>query len=239
MPSDALDIRGLRLAFGGAPFVDGLSLRVGPGEFVALLGPSGAGKTSLLRAAAGLLEPDGGAIERTGGGVAYMAQSDLLMPWLTAERNVALGARLRGERPDLARARVLLADVGLEGRERARPAELSGGMRQRVALARTLYEDRPLVLLDEPFAALDALTRRSMQALARKRLAGRAALLVTHDPFEALAIADRVAVMAGAPARVVHAEALPPARALRDPYDPAFKPAHDRLIAAIGLREAT
>ena len=115
-----------------------------------------------------------------------MAQSDLLLPWLGALDNVLLGRRLRGERGGRRAARALLAEMGLAGSESLRPAALSGGMRQRVALARTLFEDRPIVLMDEPFAALDAITRTRLQDLAVARLGGRTVLLVTHDPLEAI-----------------------------------------------------
>ena len=148
-----------------------------------------------------------------------MGQQDLLLPWLSAEANVALGARLRGARPDRARARHLLDAVGLAGAQAARPATLSGGMRQRVALARTLYEDRPVVLMDEPFSALDSLTRAQMQSLAARVLAGRTVLLVTHDPMEACRLADRVLVMSGFPATLSEPLHLsgPTPRAVDDP----------------------
>ncbi|MGF1552627.1 MAG: ABC transporter ATP-binding protein [Paracoccaceae bacterium] len=179
-----------------------LALPLGAGAWTALLGPSGVGKSTLLRLLAGL--PAGGRLDGTitaddgrplAGRVAYMAQTDLLAPWLDVEGNVALGARLRGERLDRERARAMIARVGLAGRERARPVELSGGQRQRVALARTLMEDRPVVLLDEPFSALDARTRAEMQELAFEALAGRTVLIVTHDPAEAARLGHAVWLM--------------------------------------------
>jgi putative hydroxymethylpyrimidine transport system ATP-binding protein len=124
-----------------------------------------------------------------------MAQSDLLMPWLDLPENVCLGARLRGEAADLSRARHLLAQVGLSDHLDKRPAALSGGQRQRVALARTLMEDRPVVLLDEPFSALDAKSRAQMQDLAAELLKGRTVLHVTHDTAEAARLAHRVLLM--------------------------------------------
>ncbi len=157
------------------------------------------------------------------GRIAYMAQQDLLLPWMTVLDNVLLGPTLRRERPDpetRGRARDLLARVGLGGREGDRPAALSGGQRQRVALARTLMEDRPLVLMDEPFSALDAITRLRLQELAAELLAGRTVLLVTHDPLEALRLCHRIHVMAGAPAHVGPA-LEPPAAPPRAPDDPA------------------
>jgi len=117
------------------------------------------------------------------------------MPWLDLRQNVTLGARLRGTRPDFAKAETLLARVGLEAHIHKRPSELSGGQRQRVALARTLMEDRPVVLLDEPFSALDARTRAEMQDLAAETLAGRTVLHVTHDPGEAARLGHQILVM--------------------------------------------
>jgi putative hydroxymethylpyrimidine transport system ATP-binding protein len=212
---------------GGRPVLGACELRFGAGQVTALLGPSGVGKSTLLRLLAGLMPlPDGARIQpgdgRTlAGRVAWMGQQDLLMPWLDLRGNVALGARLRGEKPDLARADALIASVGLAGRETARPAELSGGMRQRAALARTLMEDRPFVLMDEPFSAVDAPTRHRLQGLASGLLAGRTVLLVTHDPLEALRMAHRVLVLrpgqAGAMAEELPLPASAPLRAAADP----------------------
>lgn len=196
------------LDYAGAPVFAALDLTLPAGQTTCLLGPSGVGKTSLLHLVAGLLPGAvGEAVDEQGrtvqGRVAYLAQHDLLLPWLSALDNVLLGGRLRGEAvlPEAAhRARELLARVGLTGREGDRPGTLSGGMRQRVALARTLMEDRPIVLMDEPFSSLDAITRYDLQGLAAECLAGRTVLLVTHDPLEALRLGHRVLVMAGVPA---------------------------------------
>lgn len=167
-----------------------------------MLGPSGCGKSTLLRLIAGL-DPDGvftGTLaacdERPmAGRIAYMAQSDLLLPWLTVRQNVALGARLRKEAPDLERIDTLIREVGLEDHATKKPSQLSGGMRQRCALARTLMEGTPIVLLDEPFSALDPATRRQMQELSCRVLAGKTVLLVTHDLAEALRLGDRLYTM--------------------------------------------
>jgi putative hydroxymethylpyrimidine transport system ATP-binding protein len=185
------------------------------------------GKTTLLRLIAGLLpgalvSADGGPLE---GRVALMAQQDLLLPWLSALDNVLLGYRLRGvSRAELARlkerGRELLARVGLGGREADLPATLSGGMRQRVALARTLMEDRPVVLMDEPFSALDAITRFRLQDLAAEMLAGRTVLLVTHSPSEAVRLGHRLYVLSGQPARP-EGPLVPRGAPPRDPADPA------------------
>ena len=233
MPSEApirsppVHLHAAGLRYGGRVIFEDLDLSLSAGRITCLLGPSGVGKTSLLRLIAGLARGAAGAAVDDAGlpvrdRVAYLAQQDLLLPWLSALDNVTLGNRLRGERltgETLARARALLARVGLSGHEGDRPAKLSGGMRQRVALARTLMEDRPVVLMDEPFSALDAITRYQLQALAAELLAGRTVLLVTHDPLEALRLGHRVQVMAGRPARLD--DALEPAGAPpRDPGEP-------------------
>ncbi len=198
-------------------------MRVAAGRCTALLGASGVGKTSLLRVIAGLAAPEAGRVAASDGlplrqRVAWMGQQDLLYPWLRVAGNVMLGSRLRGERPDTPRALALLEAVGLAGRARALPRELSGGMRQRAALARTLYEDRPIVLMDEPFSALDAITRARMQELAARLLAGRTVLLITHDPLEACRLAHGLHVMAGQPARLGPLISVPgaPPRAVDD-----------------------
>ncbi|MEM9138573.1 MAG: ABC transporter ATP-binding protein [Pseudomonadota bacterium] len=204
------------------PLFGPLSLEIGAGEWTCLLGASGAGKTTILRLIAGLetgirFE---GTIRASDGGpvtdrIAYMAQSDLLMPWLDVTGNVLLGHRLRGSVADAARARAedLIARVGLADDRAKRPKTLSGGMRQRAALARTLMEDRPVVLLDEPFSALDARTRAEMQELAFDLLAGRTVLLVTHDPAEAARLGHRIYVMQAGDVRAIAPPASPPARA--------------------------
>lgn len=215
---------------GGLPVLGPSALDVPAGRCTALLGPSGSGKTTLMRLAAGLLPlPAGGAVTTSDGGalagrIAWMAQADLLVPWRDALGNVTLGAHLRGDAPDLARARTLLAEVGLSAADAAKPpAALSGGMRQRVALARTLMEDRPVVLMDEPFSAVDAPTRHRLQELAARLLAGRTVLLVTHDPLEALRLADRILVLGGRPAVPVEVPA---------PQGPPPRPARDAALLA-------
>lgn len=181
----------------GQPLFGPLTLDLPAGRWSCLLGASGAGKTTLLRLLAGLdcaATLDGQITTSDGadlaGRVGYMGQSDMLLPWTDVLGNVVLGARLRGQRPDRDRARALIARVGLEAHIHQRPAQLSGGQRQRAALARTLMEDRPVVLLDEAFSALDARTRAEMQALAARTLRSRTVLMVTHDPLEAARMGD-------------------------------------------------
>ncbi|MFF3446574.1 ABC transporter ATP-binding protein [Streptomyces sp. NPDC002667] len=179
--------------FGDRVVLDHLDLTIDEGELVILLGPSGCGKSTLLRLLAGLDRPDGGRVE-VPAKRAVVFQADRLLPWQRVLRNVTLG--LHGPDADR-RARDVLAEVGLPGRERAWPKELSGGEAQRVSLARALVSEPELVLLDEPFAALDAITRLRMHDLVRAlRTRHQAAmLLVTHDIDEAIALADRVLVM--------------------------------------------
>jgi putative hydroxymethylpyrimidine transport system ATP-binding protein len=207
----------------GALIFGPLRLHLGPGEWTCLLGPSGVGKSTILRLIADLptgVAFDGGVRATDGaplaGRIAYMAQSDLLFPWADVLGNVLVGARLRGETPDVARAREMITRVGLAGHETKRPRHLSGGERQRVALARTLMEDRPVVLLDEPFSALDARTRAEMQALAAELLRGRTVLLVTHDPAEAARLGHRIHVLTEEGLAEVAAPPAPPVRRVGD-----------------------
>ncbi|MEU6539613.1 ABC transporter ATP-binding protein [Streptomyces sp. NPDC047000] len=180
-------------AFGDRAVLDHLDLTIADEELVILLGPSGCGKSTLLRLLAGLDRPDGGRVE-VPARRAIVFQADRLLPWQRVLRNVTLG--LHGADAEQ-RARDVLAEVGLAGREKAWPKELSGGEAQRVSLARALVSEPELVLLDEPFAALDAITRLRMHDLVRAlRTKHQAAmLLVTHDVDEAIALADRIVVM--------------------------------------------
>jgi ABC-type nitrate/sulfonate/bicarbonate transport system ATPase subunit len=203
--------------------LDGIDLTVRAGQFAAVIGPSGSGKSTLFNIVAGLTAPTGGSVLIDGGPAragraAYMPQQDLLFPWRTVEANAALGLEVGGaahrngtggrgrlgKREAIAAVRPLLAEFGLAGFERSYPAQLSGGMRQRAALARTVAMDRPLMLLDEPFGALDALTRTRMQLWLAGMCArhGWTILLVTHDVREAVFLADTVYVFTERPARV-------------------------------------
>ncbi|MBV8924982.1 MAG: ABC transporter ATP-binding protein [Bradyrhizobium sp.] len=193
MSGAALSLRSVKKSFGGRTVLRAVDLDVAASEFVSIIGPSGAGKSTLLRLAAGLETPSAGRIElRTTGhkaDVRMMFQEDRLLPWRTVLGNVVLG--LSGRDRD---ARAILRAVGLEGRESEFPVGLSGGQRQRVALARALIHEPDLLLLDEPFGALDAITRAAMQLLLERLLAARprTVVLVTHDVEEALLLSDRV-----------------------------------------------
>jgi ABC-type nitrate/sulfonate/bicarbonate transport system ATPase subunit len=213
-PQEDIVVADVARAFGPVEALDGVSLRVGAGETVGLVGRSGCGKSTLLRLIAGLDAPDRGRISVGGDDdgrgrlerCALMPQADLLMPWRDALANASLPLENAGvdRREARRRAAELFAELGLEGFEEARSWELSGGMRQRVAFARTLLAEKPVLLLDEPFGALDAITRSEMQ----EWLAGamhalpRTAVLVTHDLDEALRLCDRVVVLTARPGRV-------------------------------------
>jgi sulfonate transport system ATP-binding protein len=194
--SAALALRGVGKSFGERHVLRPLDLDIPAGQFVSLIGPSGVGKSTLLRLVAGLEPPTAGRIEllsaRARPDARLMFQEDRLMPWRSVLRNVTLGLQGRDEE-----ARRLLAAVGLAGREADYPVVLSGGQRQRVALARALIHEPDLLLLDEPFGALDAITRAAMQLLLQALLARRprTVLLVTHDVEEALLLSDRVLLM--------------------------------------------
>jgi ABC-type nitrate/sulfonate/bicarbonate transport system ATPase subunit len=183
----------------------GVSLRAARGELLAVVGPSGCGKTTLLELICGLQSPDDGAIACAP--AVLMPQRDLLLPWLSAVDNAALALRIAHLPRTRARrqAAALFAELGLDGFQQARPWELSGGMRQRVAFLRTLLSGKPVLCLDEPFGALDAITRGEMQQWLAEALARepRTVVLVTHDVEEAILLADRVAVLSPRPGRVI------------------------------------
>lgn len=213
------------LSFGAAPLFNELSMHLAGGRCSCILGPSGCGKSTLLRLVSGSTAlPYTGKVRissDTRHNCAWMSQNDLLLPWFSLLDNILLGARLRRETSEQLRrrARRLIASAGLAGYEDSFPASLSGGMRQRGALLRTLMEQRPVLLMDEPFSALDALTRAKLQDLSAAMTRGATVLLVTHDPMEALRMGHRIFVLSGRPARVkktIDLDGTPP-RQIDDP----------------------
>lgn len=210
--------------FDGATLFGPVMITLSGGEWTCLLGRSGVGKSTILRLILGL-DTAGqfeGCVQADdtipiAGRASYMAQDDLLLPWLSLRENVALGMRLRGEMPDFDLVDRLIARVGLSDHQGKKPAALSGGMRQRAALARTLMENRPIVLLDEPFSALDAGTRADMQDLAAEVLAGRTVLLVTHDPAEACRLGHQIILLSPEDTIMWDTPASRPVRRTDDP----------------------
>ena len=244
----AVSIGRLAHSFGDLRVLDGIDLEVTPREVLGIVGPSGCGKSTLLELIAGLREGTGGEITVAGGRAArerlarcaYMPQRDLLLPWLSAIDNAALALRNRGERRAAARraAAPLFERFGLAGFERARPDELSGGMRQRIAFLRTLLAGKPVLLLDEPFGGLDAITRGEMQEWLAAAAAAepRTVVLVTHDVEEALYLSDRVVVLSRRPARAVAEVSAPLPRVrprARAVTSPEFGAVRSRALAAL------
>lgn len=215
-----LEMRGVRVRLGDTDILEDITLDVAQGEFVSILGPSGAGKSTIFRLLTGAVRQTAGTITCNSGpgaqAFAFMPQRDALMPWRRIIDNLTLGLEVQGMARAQARAKVmpLLEDFGLTGFETKYPAQLSGGMRQRAALLRTVVQDRPVQLLDEPFGALDALTRTQMQRWFERRwqVARWTTLLVTHDVREAVALSDRIYVMSARPARVIAEIAVPTPR---------------------------
>jgi len=247
-----LQVRGLSKAFrdDGATLeaLRDFSLQVETGQFVTIIGPSGCGKSTLFNLIVGLDEPDAGEIwldgspvPRRAGLFGYMPQRDLLLPWRSVVANASLARELHGVPPERARAAAaeLLPLFGLQEFASAYPAALSGGMRQRVALLRTILTDREVLLLDEPFGALDALTRRELQdwLLRAWEQFGRTVLFITHDVAEALYLGDRVIVLSPRPGQVVSdlAVDLPRPRRQSMLADPGFGRQVARLLQALGV----
>ena len=247
-PGASVAIRGLGHSYGELRTIGRLDLEAPEHGVLGLVGPSGCGKSTLLELISGLQEPSAGEVEVGGardargrlGRCAFMPQRDMLLPWLSAIDNAALALRNRGARRGAARREAgrLFERFGLAGFEAARPAELSGGMRQRVAFLRTLVSGKPVLALDEPFASLDAITRAEMQGWLAGALEAdpRTVVLVSHDVEEALYLSDRVAVLSSRPARVVAELSAPAPRAAgRDAAvtDPGFVAVRERAMAAL------
>jgi ABC-type nitrate/sulfonate/bicarbonate transport system ATPase subunit len=223
MTTPRLELKDVSMGFGDLDVLDTISLQVQPGEFVSILGPSGAGKSTIFALLTGAAARESGDILLDGAPLtaqrhpfAFMPQRDALMPWRRLIDNASLGLEVQGMDRRQAREKVLplLAEFGLSGFERHYPAQLSGGMRQRVALLRTVVQQRDMLLLDEPFGALDALTRTGMQRwLAEMWQRHRwTALLISHDVREAVFLSDRIYLLSERPARVLHEISVPLAR---------------------------
>ena len=255
--SPRLNVADLSHAFVSAdgervPIFERLDFSVGSGEIVSIVGRSGAGKSTLFNLISGLLTPQAGRVsvgrreDGSDGRIAYMLQKDLLLPWRTILHNAVLGIELyrKVTRTDLERARTLLARYGLASVADAYPHALSGGMRQRVALTRTLLVEPTLVLLDEPFSALDYETRLALEddVMALREQNGTSVVLVTHDIEEAIAVSDRVILLGGRPARIeddidVRLTTHGPRTAISAREAPEFRTFHARVWN--GLRHHT
>lgn len=243
MTAPTLEMRGISHRFGGLDVLADISLKIAVGEFVSILGPSGAGKSTILRILTGGQRPDRGEIlfegttlEASRRPFAFMPQRDALMPWRRVLDNTTLGLEVQGVKRAEARRRVqpLFAEFGLEGFETHYPSELSGGMRQRTALLRTVVQQRPMMLLDEPFGALDALTRFGMQRWLEAMWTHHSwtAILVTHDVREAVALSDRIYVLSPRPARIVHEIEidLPRPRTVAGPHQPQMTAIENTIL---------
>lgn len=272
MTAPTIYIQNASVSFQHKKIFENLSLELKADSITCLLGPSGVGKTTLLRMIANLplihteasflstlphKAPHFSAKQKIAlqnskefyqseittsdqlslpPRLSYMAQTDMLLPWLTILDNVLLGTYLRGTPRTSAikqHALDLLNSMGLKSAAQHKPAALSGGMRQRVALARTLMEDKPVVLMDEPFSALDAMTRYEMQTLAAQKLQGKTVLMITHDPWEALRLGHQIIVLRGDPASL-SAPIIPVGLPPRDITDPALLPLQKLLLAELG-----
>lgn len=204
-----VSITNATLSFAERLVFSNINITIHANRWHALLGTSGIGKSSLLRMIAGLI-PTATPITADNNKpvseqIAYMAQTDLLLPWLTVFENVSLGKKLRHEKnPCEEKILALINQVGLLAAKDLYPHQLSGGMRQRAALARTLMENKPIILMDEPFSALDAITRHKLQALAVELLKQKTVIFITHDPSEALRLAHDIYIMNGAPVTLKH-----------------------------------
>ena len=235
-PAALLRLDDVRVAYGDVRVLDGIDLEVRGGEFVALVGPSGCGKTTLLNLCSGWLTPSGGRVERPAA-QRMVFQQDGLFPWLTVDENIRLGLRRSDDAATERRhAEALLGLIGLEGFAGVYPHQLSGGMRQRVELARALAGETPLLLMDEPFSSLDYLSRIKMRReLARiLREQPRTVVLVTHDIEEAAQLADRVLVLSERPARI-RAEVVIGVPRPRDATHPQVVSAMHRIFTVLGL----
>ena len=205
------------------------------GQWTCVMGVSGVGKTTLLKLIAGLIPPSksnkirGQRGDNFTGQIAYMAQHDLLLPWLNVIENVLLGERLRRQNYSISRAKSLLEEFGLGDKIKNNISTLSGGMRQRVSLARTMIENKPIILMDEPFSALDTINRVKIQDVAFKFLSEHTVLLVTHDPLEAFRVAHNIVLISGTPAKLKET-IRPTGHPIRSIKDPNLLREHAELL---------
>lgn len=244
MSAPRLELRGVKKRFDGLGVLADISLTVRPGEFVSILGPSGCGKSTIFKLLTGAIRPDGGEVLFDGTPLndgrrpfAFMPQRDALMPWRRIIDNATLGLEVQGLSRRRAREKVapLFAEFGLDGFERHYPAQLSGGMRQRAALLRTVVQQRDMLLLDEPFGALDALTRAGMQRWLQAMWERHrwTALLITHDVREAVFLSDRIYVLTERPARILDEIAVPLPHPRLDQASPEAAAIEARLLQTL------
>ncbi len=231
-------IQGVSFYYQSQSIFDSLSLKFPAKKWSCLLGSSGVGKSTLLRMIAGLETAGHGVVftsdqHSLAGRVAFMTQQDSLMPWATVLDNILIGYRLRQGKVSIMeqdRAQELLLKVGLDNTAKLYPNQLSGGMRQRVALARTLLEDKPIILMDEAFTALDVATKYSLYQLFVELLENKTVVMVTHDPLEALCLGDYVHVLAGSPASIVQSLSLADVEKPRSLNCPQVLSHHDQIL---------
>jgi NitT/TauT family transport system ATP-binding protein len=247
----AVELRGVGKIFtsrhSSIDVLNGLNLSLGDGEFVAIVGPSGSGKSTMLNLLAGLDRPSSGAvmcqgrrIQGVNTDIGYLTQHDCLLPWRTVEDNIAVPLEIRGVERSERTVRVgnMIAQVGLEGFEKHYPSQLSGGMRKRAMLARTLIYDPPILLMDEPFGPLDAQLKLTMQAELLKLWSARrkTVVFITHDIVEAITLADRVVVLSARPSRIKLDELImiPRPREVHEVrFHPSFEEHYRRLWTAL------
>tara|TARA_Y100001934_G_C12317337_1_gene758216 strand:- start:960 stop:1709 length:750 start_codon:yes stop_codon:yes gene_type:complete len=232
----SIKLEDLYFSYGKNIIFENIDFELSKYKITCLLGISGIGKSTLLRCFAGLVDlipPSkfSGFQEKP----AYMGQQDNLLPWLNVLQNTLLGSKLRGEKKDVLKAMEILEKVGLEKYSQQKPCRLSGGQRQRVALARTLMENSSLVLMDEPFASLDALTKHKLQTLTAKLLQNKTVLLVTHDPLEALRLGHRIFKIAGNPAEIYEMDFPLDIKVPRDTSDEKVLNAQAKLLNSLFL----
>ena len=241
-----LEVRNVSKSFDGKPVLQDVSIELHEGELVCLLGVSGGGKTTLFNVISGLLSPDRGQVLLDGaditarpGHISYMLQKDLLLPYRTIEDNVALPLLLKGVKKKQARSEVspLFAQFGLEGTQKKYPSQLSGGMRQRAALLRTYMFSRDVALLDEPFSALDTLTKSAihkwyLNVMETIRLS---TLFITHDIDEAILLSDRIYLLSGSPGRIVEEIIIQQSKPRREDFNltPEFLEYKRRILALL------